>query len=273
MVDVSKLSKELQIMQAKLEPVEVKGEFKGRVVNKIVAGLEKLEHFFKTLKWESRQERVYNEISKQIKEIAKDMREFTKDTAVGKAYDSPFFGDFNKKLGDQLSIMKNICILLEKKPDKVDSEKVKTLEGEIQNLLVMARSRTVKPEPKWEKGVAKKQEVVGAKKPEESKAKPRFGTHRDEALREKHLEAAKATPLPEDAETLKDKLIDEQRILMEEYASKGEVPPKEIKTLIDTLKGMIREMSESEEVDLEKFQKDAETIRESIKFYKDHPIK
>ncbi|QLH36949.1 MAG: hypothetical protein HWD61_13070 [Parachlamydiaceae bacterium] len=92
-------------------------------------------------------------------------------------------------------------------------------------------------------------------KPEESKAKPRFGTHRDEALREKHLEAAKATPLPEDAETLKDKLIDEQRILMEEYASKGEVPPKEIKTLIDTLKGMIREMSESEEVDLEKFQK------------------
>ncbi|QLH36948.1 MAG: hypothetical protein HWD61_13065 [Parachlamydiaceae bacterium] len=50
-----------------------------------------------------------------------------------------------------------------KKPDKVDSEKVKTLEGEIQNLLVMARSRTVKPEPKWEKGVAKKQEVVGAK--------------------------------------------------------------------------------------------------------------
>ncbi|QLH36947.1 MAG: hypothetical protein HWD61_13060 [Parachlamydiaceae bacterium] len=47
MVDVSKLSKELQIMQAKLEPVEVKGEFKGRVVNKIVAGLEKLEHFLK----------------------------------------------------------------------------------------------------------------------------------------------------------------------------------------------------------------------------------
>lgn len=148
MTGLYKINQELASLTKDLTPVEANNkvkEFCGRAIRKLEAGFQKLEHFFQTLihegkgKWETKQERSFNKLVEQLRVVQQDFadasRDFSKLSQDERDLIVEGFKDFNSEIGKQLQSMRQICDLIKRRSDKIDTGKVDNAKGLIEDLI------------------------------------------------------------------------------------------------------------------------------------------